>query len=252
MDSNQLEKLTKEFTHKSDEELLQIAYLGSGEYLEDVIDIAKKELRKRDIDESTQKGKAAIASFIQNALSSSEQTDITEEETEPQVEIDETKYNELLRKIELNQNLSMGIFGGIAASIVGALIWAMITFVTGYQIGFMAVGVGFLVGYSIRFLGKGINNTFGIVGAILSFIGCLLGNILSICISISHYETIPLFQIISNLNVGLTLELMIETFHPMDLLFYGIAIYEGYRFSFRELSEDEIKSIIKQEDVNVA
>ena len=45
---------------------------------------------------------------------------------------------------------------------------------------------------------------------------------------------------------------MVETFHPMDLLFYGIAIYEGYRFSFRELLEDEIESIIKQDDVNVA
>ena len=149
MDSNRLEKLSQEFSNKSEKELLQIAYLGSGEYLEEVIDIAKEELRKRDIDENTEKGKTAISSFIQNSMPSSEQTDITEEETEPQLEIDETKYNELLINIELNQNLSMGIFGGIVASIVGAIIWATVTFITGYQFGFMAVCVGFLVGYSV-------------------------------------------------------------------------------------------------------
>ena len=58
-------------------------------------------------------------------------------------------------------------------------------------------------------------------------------------------ESIPLLQILSNLNIGLTIELIKETFHPMDFLFYGIAIYEGYKFSFRELSEEEILLIIK-------
>ena len=85
MDTNRLEKLSQEFRNKSEEELLQIAYLGSGEYLEEVMDIAKEELRKRDIDENTEKGKVAISSFIQNSMPSSEQTDITEEETEPQL-----------------------------------------------------------------------------------------------------------------------------------------------------------------------
>jgi hypothetical protein len=252
MDNTQLENISLEFNNKSDEELLQIAYLSSGEYLEEVIELAKKELSKRDIDENTEKGKTMISLFIQNSIPTSEQTIPTEEDTEPQMEIDETKYNELLKSIELKQNLSMGILGGIVASMVGAIIWAIVTIITGYQIGFMAIGVGFLVGYSVRILGKGINNTFGMAGAILSFIGCVLGNILSICISASQYESIPLLQIISNLNVGIIVELMIETFHPMDLLFYGIAVYEGYKFSFRELSEDEIASIIIQDDLNVA
>jgi hypothetical protein len=33
---------------------------------------------------------------------------------------------------------------------------------------------------------------------------------------------------------------MIDSFNGMDLFFYGIAIYEGYRFSFRNLNEDEL------------
>lgn len=33
---------------------------------------------------------------------------------------------------------------------------------------------------------------------------------------------------------------MQETFSPMDLLFYAIAIYEGYRLSFREFSDKDL------------
>ena len=44
--------------------------------------------------------------------------------------------------------------------------------------------------------------------------------------------------------------LLIETFDFMDLLFYGIAIYEGYRFSFRNMTEEERASIIKPDGNN--
>jgi hypothetical protein len=35
-------------------------------------------------------------------------------------------------------------------------------------------------------------------------------------------------------------EVMMDAFSPMDLLFYGIAIYEGYKFSFRQITEEEL------------
>ena len=38
-------------------------------------------------------------------------------------------------------------------------------------------------------------------------------------------------------------ELMISMFHPMDLLFYGLAVYEGYKFSFQNLSDDQISEL---------
>ena len=44
---------------------------------------------------------------------------------------------------------------------------------------------------------------------------------------------------------GVLLEIMKETFRPMDLLFYAIAVYEGYKFSFRQISEEEMASLQK-------
>jgi hypothetical protein len=36
---------------------------------------------------------------------------------------------------------------------------------------------------------------------------------------------------------------MQATFNPMDLLFYGIGVYEGYRFSFRQVSQADLTKI---------
>ena len=163
----------------------------------------------------------------------------------PEIEIDQTQYEQFLYQIEGNQNLSMGIFGGIIAASIGAAAWAAITVLTNYQIGWMAVGVGFLVGYAVRFLGKGLSKIYGYVGAALALLGCLGGNLLSVCGIISKQEAIPFFDLISRLNPLIIMDLMQATFNPIDLLFYGIAVYEGYRFSFRQITEEELAGLVK-------
>jgi hypothetical protein len=174
------------------------------------------------------------------------QEDNQEIKTEtPEVEIDEVEYQQFLYEIEGNQNLQMGIVGGLIAAVIGAIAWAAVTVITDFQIGWMAVGVGFLVGYAVRITGKGISKNFGFVGAILSLSGCLAGNLFSICAIVSGQEGIPFFNLLTRLNPHIILELMKATFNPIDLLFYGIAVYEGYRFSFRQITEDELARLVR-------
>jgi len=158
-------------------------------------------------------------------------------------EIDQAKLQMLLHEVKDNQNLLFGTVGGVVAAAIGAGIWAIITALTNFQIGWMAVGVGFLVGHAVRISGKGIDKTFGAVGAVLSLLGCVLGNLLTACILISKHEHIPFLQLLPRLNPQIAIELIRATFHPMDLLFYGIAVYEGYRFSFRRLSKEELEKL---------
>jgi hypothetical protein len=42
---------------------------------------------------------------------------------------------------------------------------------------------------------------------------------------------------------GIVLEIMKETFSPIDLLFYGIAIYEGYKLAVRQVTDEEMASV---------
>lgn len=140
-----------------------------------------------------------------------------------------------LEVLRAEQNLPMGVLGALGAALIGAVLWAVVSVATGYQIGYMAVAVGFLVGYANRMLGKGIDNIFGIVGAVCALIGCLLGNLFTVFGYLQKDLGVSVGTALSTIGLSGGIELMTETFSAMDLLFYGIAIYEGYKFSFRQV-----------------
>jgi hypothetical protein len=171
-----------------------------------------------------------------------ETTQDTAEQTTPH--FDEAQVNYVLNQLRNEQNLSMGIVAGAVAALVGAGIWAAITAGTGFQIGWMAVGIGFLVGLTIRAVGKGIDKSFGIAGAVLSLLGCLAGNLFAVSAVLASAEEVSFLDVVSSLNPSAALELMTLTFSPIDLLFYGIAIYEGYRLSIRQLTDEEFNARI--------
>lgn len=141
-----------------------------------------------------------------------------------------------LDQLLAEQNLAAGTIAGAIAAVVAAGIWAVLTAVTEYQIGFMAIGVGFLVGIAMRMVGKGIEPVFGIVGAALSLIGCLIGNLLTMTWFIAASEGVSYGEMLGALTPALAVEIMTGTFDPMDLVFYGIAVYFGYKYSFTPLA----------------
>lgn len=130
------------------------------------------------------------------------------------------------------QNLLIAFIAGSVAMLVSAIIWAVVTTVTGYQIGWMAIGVGFLVGLAVR-LGKGVDNIYRYLGAGLALIGCLLGNFFTIVGFISQEEEVNAFSVLGLIDYANIPSLMMTTASPIDLLFYAIAIYQGYKISVR-------------------
>ncbi len=175
--------------------------------------------------------------------------DMNKVETDQSNVINPVKLEEFKRRLEKEQNLMLAGIAGVVACILSAAIWAIVTVATKYQIGWMAVGVGFLVGYAVRFFGRGTSETFGVIGAVCALSGCVLGNLLSSCGFLASQESIPLFQVIVNtlLQPAFCVQLLQITFNPIDLLFYGLAIYEGYRFSFRQVRQEELSELVTQE-----
>ncbi len=143
------------------------------------------------------------------------------------------------------QNLPLGIVGGVLAAMLGAAVWAGVTVATGYQIGWMAIGVGFLAGYAVRMLGKGVTPTFGGVAAACALLGCIVGNLLSTCGFYALQESAPFLQIAQTVfsRPALMVELLKSTFSPMDLLFYGLALYTGYKCAFRQVTQAELATL---------
>lgn len=148
-------------------------------------------------------------------------------------EQDDVKLQELIKSAAKDeQNLWRAILAGGLAALVGAIIWAIVTLILEWQIGFMAIGMGILVGNVVRWMGKGVDMKFGVTGAGLAALGCVAGNVLTTAIVISQLEE---FGSLSSVLLTFVLlprfafELMIETGSPVDIIFYGIALYFGYK-----------------------
>ena len=144
--------------------------------------------------------------------------------------------NEKLRE---EQNLAGGIVAGTAAGVVGAVIWAIITVTTEYQIGFMAIGVGFIVGHAVRLGGKGVDMVFGLAGAVIAILSCFLGNFLSTIGFLANYNDMGYLDTFLSFDYSQFIPVMKETFGFMDILFYGFAGYEGFKLAFRVITNPE-------------
>ena len=57
---------------------------------------------------------------------------------------------------------------------------------------------------------------------------------------IANSEGLGYFETLSLFDYSQLIPIMTETFSGMDLLFYGIAAYEGYKFSFRTFTEKDL------------
>ncbi|MCB0395498.1 MAG: hypothetical protein KDD36_02515 [Flavobacteriales bacterium] len=152
-------------------------------------------------------------------------------------------YEAMLRE----QDFARAVLFGAIASIVAAVLWAVITIVTNMMIGYVAVAIGAVVGFTIRWAGKGVESKFAILGAIYSLVGCFIGNLLCVAGFLSAGSGMSVLDIIDMIDVTFLFDMYQDSLEPMDFFFYAIAVYEGFRFS--TLPADKIpresESVIK-------
>ena len=128
----------------------------------------------------------------------------------------------------------LGLLAGFVAMLVGALVWAVFTVLTGWRIGIIAIGIGFLVGMAIRTAGQGYGPLFSGTGAVLALGGCLIGNLwIGAGLLAADVEGGSAISIAINLTItpGAWGPVLSTLFSPIHLLFYGIAAWEGWKLS---------------------
>jgi hypothetical protein len=163
-------------------------------------------------------------------------------------EIKQKLSPEIIERLRMEQNLIPGIVSGFIIGILGAILWGLITVATGFQVGYMALAIGAGVGLTIRKFGNGIDSIFGFWGAGIALLSVLVGNFLSIIGFIANSEGLGYIETLLRFDYTYLPSVMGETFSVIDLVFYGIAIFEGYKFSFRLITEKrimELKQIYK-------
>jgi hypothetical protein len=159
-------------------------------------------------------------------------------------DLDPGKYDRYMQGLRDQQNLVAGLLGGIAAAAVGAVLWAAATYLTDYKLGAMSLLLGFLVGMAVLKLGRGVDVRFRILGAVLAFLSCLVGDLLAGSVYIAKSQGMAIPDVLSALGpkgmIGFAKESILE---GESLLFYAIAVYEGYKLSAKKLTQADYLKI---------
>ena len=136
-----------------------------------------------------------------------------------------------LRVASHQQNFGLGLIGGVVAMLLGTTLWVVITVVTNFQIGYMAVGIGFLVGFAIQKLGRGFEPRFRYLGAGLALLGCVLGNLFTGCEAVATSYKVSFGHVVSALTPSIAWVILSTTFSPMDILFYVLGAMAGWKYA---------------------
>ena len=68
------------------------------------------------------------------------------------------------------------VIGGVLASLAGGAAWAALVVISGYEIGFAAVGIGFLSGFGVVLFSRGgVGPLFQVIAALTSVLGVAAG-----------------------------------------------------------------------------
>ena len=123
-----------------------------------------------------------------------------------------------------------GLAAAIAAAVIGAIAWAVITVISDYKIGLVAVGIGVLVGLAIERFGGG-DPRLPVAGAILALFGCVLGDLFIAAHAWAKLRDVGIFDEFQRPHEVWTA--YTHAFGALYWVFYAIAAFEGYQFGRR-------------------
>ncbi|WP_371583839.1 hypothetical protein [Streptomyces sp. NBC_01314] len=123
-------------------------------------------------------------------------------------------------------NLALGLVVGVVMALVTAGVYGGIVGATEYEIGYAAVGVGFLIGFAAGKIG-GTNPILPVVSALLSLGAVYLGQLIGIAMFVADDAGVSATSLFTEQFDGLT-EAWSETADPMTFLFLAIGAFTAF------------------------
>ena len=102
-----------------------------------------------------------------------------------------------------------------AIGLVGAVVWAGIAVSTGYEIGWIAWGVGVGVGFGMRWGSGGASNQLGVLAAVIAFVTVVGARVVTIAWIIGLEF--------------LDMDMFIATLNPFDALWVFLAVGSAFK-----------------------
>ncbi len=149
------------------------------------------------------------------------------------IQMNEAEYDNLINTIDNKANYPLSIILGFIFGIVGAAIWALISKATGYNLGIIAILIGFLISQGFVMGGRSTKMGMGVIAAIIALISVLIGNIILAFLFIAEYAHISFVELVTSFDYGNYLfELLKDIHSPLDIVFYPIAMITAFKRSY--------------------
>ena len=136
--------------------------------------------------------------------------------------------------------LLAGGIGGLLGALIGAFVWGQIVKLTEYEVGYVAIGVGFLCGWAVGFFSQGGRGIpFQFIAAVTSVLGIFFGKYYAIyLILVKEYgpEFSKAVSLFSKDYFEFFREIISEVSELIDFLFYGLAIYYAWKMLAQKTS----------------
>ncbi|MFB7272283.1 hypothetical protein [Streptomyces sp. NPDC056244] len=125
-----------------------------------------------------------------------------------------------------SSNIGLGLLAAFVAALVAAGVYGGIAGAIEREIGWAAIGVGFLVGFAAGKIG-GPNPVLPVVGAVLSLGAVYLGQLLSIAIIVAKELDVSATDVFFN-NFGLLTEAWGEGKDFLTFVFFALAAFASF------------------------
>ncbi|MFJ7271574.1 hypothetical protein ACIQV3_33860 [Streptomyces sp. NPDC099050] len=124
-------------------------------------------------------------------------------------------------------NVGLGIAAAVGAALVTAAVYGAIIGLSGYQVGFAAVGVGAAVGFAAGKLGGG-NPLLPVLSAVLSLAAVFGGQIFGLAMIGADELGVGTLDVL-DLGASLLVDAWKETSGPMTYLFLALGGYTAFQ-----------------------
>jgi hypothetical protein len=133
---------------------------------------------------------------------------------------------------EPSASLVPAVAAGLVAAIVGGAVWGLIVKITGYEVGIIAWGIGFVAGTAVVFATRGAKGPeLQAIAVASALVGILIGKYLSFGFDVQDEADTLGFSIglFSSEMFRIFRENLSDVFGLFDLLWVGLAVVTAWR-----------------------
>jgi len=123
-----------------------------------------------------------------------------------------------------------GLLAGAGVAVLGAILWAVVVYLSKYEIGLLAVVIGYGVGYTVHRVGGVATQRTAIIAAVLAGVGILLGFVLTTIAAVAQTFDLGFFEVVSRTtDNGLWGTVLSSSVSGLDWFFLAIGAFSAWR-----------------------